>query len=299
MVDQNDQIALALGVLHTLQHNLGHQVQGGNFAPRRLNRLLLKKPQPGQVFDHRTLPVNSELSGYVGLDIPGLGHPRGQEAAHELGIGPARHVAGPIIQKAQRRDFVQHIAPALVAQRASIHRRRIVNTVDLAIGYGVAVGVSFKLAQTLYIQQPVMGKQLLAGHVDLLALAQIMGRVARRQQHPARTPGEFVAKGVVVGLRSGQTAAVGHKTVHMPAGSLHLVDDLHGRHVVNAGVHPYLVEDDDAGRFGRRVQFAHSRADVRGCDHVFTLGNARFGQRGMVDVRQHTDRQIGLVDQSG
>jgi hypothetical protein len=124
-----------------------------------------------------------------------------------------------------------------------------------------------------------------------------MGRIPGRQDNPPRAPGEFVAKRIVIGLRSWQPAAVRHKAINMAPGALYPVDNLLGRHMIDAGVHPNLVEDNDPGFLGRLIQLPHGRADIGGRHHIFPLGNTFLGQSHMINIGQHTHRQVRLAHQ--
>ncbi len=142
-----------------------------------------------------------------------------------------------------------------------------------------------------------MPEQIFAGHLNLFPIPQIMGRIPGGQDNPPGTPGEFVAKRIVIGLRGRQAAAVRHKAVDVPPGGLHPVDDLLGRHMVDAGVHPHLIEDNNPGLFGRLIQLLHRRADIGGRDHIFSLGNTFLSQGYVINIGQHTHRQVRLAHQ--
>jgi hypothetical protein len=103
-----------------------------------------------------------------------------------------------------------------------------------------------------------------------------------------------VPERVVVGLGRGQTAAVRHEAHDAAAGLLHVVDDLHRRHVVDARVEADLVEQDDAGCPGLRVGRPHRVAHVGCRDERPLVLEAVPGDLDVKGVRKQTDREVAV-----
>ena len=89
---------------------------------------------------------------------------------------------------------------------------------------------------------PEVVEQVPAADLDGPAILQILCRVLSRQQNAPGAPGELVSEGVVVRVGRGQAAAVRFEADHSSAPSMYGVDDLHGRHVINARIEPELVQ---------------------------------------------------------
>ena len=60
-------------------------------------------------------------------------------------------------------------------------------------------------------------------------------------------PGELVSQGVVRTLRGGQAAAERDEGLDLAATLGRVIETLHGEEVVNAGVHPALIDYSDPG----------------------------------------------------
>ena len=60
-------------------------------------------------------------------------------------------------------------------------------------------------------------------------------------------PGELVSQGVVRTLRGGQAATEGDEGLDLAAALGRVIEALHGQEVVNAGVHPALIDHSDPG----------------------------------------------------
>ena len=189
--------------------------------------------------------------------------------------------------------------PARVAQRAAEHDVARVDAVDLGVGHGVAVGVALEFGGNtleLDIDLPDVVEELLAGHIDDLAVALVAGVVEPGEQHAARAPRELVAVGIVVGLGRRQTTAVGLEGRDLTALGLDPVDDLHGGHVVDAGVDAELVEEDDSLLLGLGVEGLHVVLDVGGGDHVLAFIEAGPRHLRVELPRQQAHRHVVVGD---
>ena len=86
---------------------------------------------------------------------------------------------------------------------------------------------------------------------------------------------------------------------HLAALGLDGVDDLHGRHVVDARIDADLVEEQQALFQDRLREFFHPLADVGGGHHVLAVLQAQVGHLDVVDPGQQADDDIVLLDQGG
>ena len=185
--------------------------------------------------------------------------------------------------------------PARETQCSPEHHVARIDAVDLGVGHAVAVGVSLErrlLPLDLDNLVPDMIEELLTGHIDDLAATPIAGVVEPCQQYPARAPGKFVAEGVVVGLGRRQSSAIRLEGSDLPTLRVHAVDDLHGRHVVNAGVDAELVEEDDPLFLGPAVERLHVLLDVRRGHHVPACTKACLCNLGVELPRQQADGNV-------
>ena len=78
---------------------------------------------------------------------------------------------------------------------------------------------------------------------------------------------------------------------------LDVVDDAHGRHVVDAGVNADLVQDHDTGFPGHSVQRLHLLGDVAGGDHGLLALDAHSGHQGVKVGRHQAHSQVTTVDE--
>mmetsp|Transcript_7255 Transcript_7255/g.30869 ORF Transcript_7255/g.30869 Transcript_7255/m.30869 type:complete len:504 (+) Transcript_7255:819-2330(+) len=142
-----------------------------------------------------------------------------------------------------------------------------------------------------------MEEELVAGHLDLLAVLEVAGGVAARLQDAARVPAEFVVERVVRVLRRRQAARHALERRDLSAARLDLLDGLDGRHVVDAGVEADLVEDGYASLASPLVEGLHLGLDVAGGDHVRLVLDAHVRDEGVERLRQHADNHLVLRHQ--
>ena len=130
LVDQDQHVPLSLAIEHLRQHLVGQDVQ-----QRRLvrDRRVAQQPQPLQDHHHPRVRGKVKESRQVGLKVEGIVF--ADESCHYLPEHLAGQV-GPFVQAevAQFVQFLHHVAPAQVAQRAPVHRIGLRDTVDLNVG---------------------------------------------------------------------------------------------------------------------------------------------------------------------
>jgi len=97
---------------------------------------------------------------------------------------------------------------------------------------------------------------------------------------------------VVVGFGGGQTAAVGLEGGDLTTVRLDPVDDLHGGHVVDAGIDAELVEEDHSLGSGLFVEGLHVVLDVRRGHHVLAHVDTGPGHLGVELPGQQAHRHV-------
>mmetsp|Transcript_38923 Transcript_38923/g.111368 ORF Transcript_38923/g.111368 Transcript_38923/m.111368 type:complete len:671 (+) Transcript_38923:464-2476(+) len=248
---------------------------------------------------HRTVarqpqPRHEASAGADGLGAQALGGQRLPDGGLEVGARGARAQAqvlrqppaeGPglpwrsgqrrrraRLQQAQVREGQHALAEAPVAEGAAEEGGRVRDAVQLGERRGVSIRQHIQGERVVERQRPRVGEQLVPGHLaELPVLAPPRG-IPCRQQHPLRAPAEFVAQGAGAHrFRGRQPAAQRGEADDVPLRRLHLVDHLHGAHVVDARVQAHLVDDQHARGAGLAVQRLHLRADVRGGDHLLLV----------------------------
>jgi hypothetical protein len=168
--------------------------------------------------------------------------------------------------------------------------------VDIEVADRVPVGVGLEITDLPEGQDVHFPEESLRLDDNLAAVLQVLRPVAAGHQHPAGRPGELVAERVVIVRRCRQAAAVGLEGDDPAALASHLVDDPHGRHVVDAGVDADLVHDGHARFLGYPIQRLHLVGDIAGCDHRLLLLDTDPGHQ-RVEIRGHKAHgQISLLD---
>jgi hypothetical protein len=232
------------------------------------------------------------LRGHGGLDVGVGGDAR--EVGHEGAVGAAREAEVGVVVEAEVAHGLPRLAVGEVAQGAAKHRARALDVVGLEVRGGVAVGVALEGARALDGDDLGVGEEVAAGNLHERAVAEKTRGVAGREHDAPRRPRKLVPEGVVVGLRRRQAAAVRLELHQLAARGADAVDDLHRAHVVDARVEAELVEQDDAGRLGARVEGAHRGGDIRRGDQVLAVGEAALGDGDVVDVREHRHAHVAL-----
>ena len=133
-------------------------------------------------------------------------------------------------------------------------------------------------------------------HAHSASIQKCRGTTLTGQHHIAGIPTEFVMPWIVVGGRCDKASTIRGKPNHFSTSLPNLIDDLHGTHVIDAGIEPQLVEDQNTGLASITVQRLHCRRNVARCNDINTCVNGNTSHFHMHRSRQHTDNQICTCD---
>ena len=140
-------------------------------------------------------------------------------------------------------------------------------------------------------------KDLGIGHDLDLAVLEILRAGLRGHDHVPRIPGDRVTERIIARLWGGHPASVRGKVLDDPALFLDLVNEPHGRHVIDAGVDAHLTQEGDVLFFGLRVKLLDRLGQIRSRDHVRVELDADLGHLGLEHGRQEVDDNLGVLHQ--
>jgi len=87
-----------------------------------------------------------------------------------------------------------------------------------------------------------------------------------RSEHAARAPAELVAKRTKGDVRRGESTTERREGDDVPAFSMQLVDERDGGAVINTGVQPDLVEQQDSGGAGTVWSMRSEKSEMKKTD---------------------------------
>jgi len=200
--------------------------------------------------------------------------------------------ARSVIQEATIDHGLHELGVALVAEGATKHGVCLGDGVVGGKRGGVTVRVS--LHREGRVDEDGLGalQEILALHGHHLALLEVLGGGAKREQHTLRAPAELVAKRVVGALWGREATTVGEEGVNLASLLVDVVDHLEGVKVVNARIDADLVHDGDASILGLLIQLPHERVDIARGDHVFLELDGRLDHQ---DVKGPRNQAATIV----
>ncbi len=282
---EQEQVALSLAVGHLLEHPRGEDVDRRR---RSRQRVAAKKAEPLHLGELGPVGIDSEVRRHFSPEVGCGVHTSKQRG--EVCVGLALEAVNPVgAQPTEARHLLHRRAPAREAQSTAEHHVARVDAVNLGVGHRVAVGVALEsglLALDRHRHRPHVVEELLTGDIDHLTVSAVASVVKASEQHAARAPRKLVAVGVVIGLGRRQAATIRLEGGDLATISLHTVDHLHCRHVVDAGVDAELVEEDQALFLGFGVKRHHVVLDIGRGHHVLSLFETGSGHLRMKLPRQ-------------
>src|SRR3989339_2053281 len=126
-----------------------------------------------------------------------------------------------------------------------------------------------------------------------------MSLVVACHYHSFGAPGKLVTEWVLIGrFRGWQGTAKAIKFHHSSTKSMNGINDPFGRHVIDSGIQPAFIKNDDSSFAGLAVERFHFRFYIRSGHHVFFMFDAAFCNHYMKGIWQQAHHEDMLLNQN-